>query len=499
MKNKDYIKQILLLLLMLISPTAYCTVEKPEIRQINFEMLIGNWQGVLNVSDKNLRIGFRISKNGENLKATMESPDQRLSNIPVDKVELNGDKVVITVGIFRGSYQGIINGDEITGEWFQGDKSHSMNLQKIKDATKSDSGTKKSENTETKLSLRRPQEPVKPYPYIERNVEFKNESAGITLAGILTLTKSKNPVPAVVLVSGTGPQDRDESVFGHKPFLVLADYLTRRNIAVIRYDDRGFGSSGGDYSKADLDDFASDVLSAVKYLKTLKEIKSEKIGIIGHSEGAFVAAKAASSSEDIAFVVMMAGTGLPGEKVLYRQAEDIARAEGADEKTVADSSAMQKKLFDILKRESVPEGIEREIRFIVENEVAKLKDNDKKAFEAMRPAVEAQIKQILLPSMRQFILEDPKPTLMKIKCPVLAICGERDLQISAKENLPAIEQALKEGGNTNYVVKEMPCLNHLFQVAETGAPSEYVAIEETISPAALKTISDWILSVTKKE
>jgi uncharacterized protein len=497
-----YITVIIMTIPVMAVLPVLCSGQSTQKAKSETNEVIGIWQGTLTAGSSTLKIVFRISKDSQNLlKAAIDSPNQRLSNAPVDKIELKGGKLILNMECFHSVYEGTIEGNRINGEWRQNGKVYPLDMEKVEKAKKAkiSKEPEKAEVKENTPEIRRPQEPAKPYPYIEQNIEFENKSAGIKLAGTLTIPKSKTPVAVVVLVSGTGPQDRDESVFGHKPFLVLADYHIRKGIAVLRADDRGTGGSGGDYSKANLDDFAADVLSAVEYLKTHKEIDPKRIGVIGHSEGGFVAAKAAVLSEDIAFVVMMAGTGLPGEKVLYRQAEEIASAEGADEKAITEACEMQKSLFAVLKRETDDTAIEREIRFLIENEVAKLKDSDKKAFEAMRPAIEAQMKQIMLPSTRQFVMEDPKPVLMKLKCPVLAICGEKDLQISSEENLPAIEQALKDGGNTNYTIKEMPCLNHLFQVAKTGSPSEYATIEETISPAALKTIGDWILDVTKKK
>lgn len=349
----------------------------------------------------------------------------------------------------------------------------------------------------------RPQEPKPPYPYHEQEVVFVNKNDGVRLAGTLTLPSSKGPFPAVLLSTGTGPQDRNENVFGHKPFLVLADHLTRLGIAVLRVDDRGVGKSTGNFAEATSAEFAGDAIAGIEYLKTRKEIAWHRIGLIGHSEGGLIAQLVASQTKDVAFVVMMAGPGLSGEQVVYEQVAQIARVGGVSEELIAQNRAAQKRIFAIIKQEENLAAAEARIR----NEAdifralaarirAEVSERQKKTVDTVGVAIESQTSLYLSPWFRFYLRYDPRAALMKVKCPVLAVNGEKDIQVSAKENLEAIRLALGAGGNNDYTTLVLPKLNHLFQTAPTGAISEYEQLEETISPVALKAISDWIVRHT---
>ncbi|MHC4243931.1 MAG: alpha/beta hydrolase family protein, partial [Planctomycetota bacterium] len=345
-------------------------------------------------------------------------------------------------------------------------------------------------------TLHRPQEPKKPYPYIEEEVTYENEKAGIKLAGTLTLPRSEGPFPAVILITGSGGQDRNETIFGHRPFLVLSDHLTRKGIAVLRVDDRGVGGSTGNLFKSTIEDFAGDVLTGVKYLKSRNEINHNKIGLIGHSEGGDIAPIAAARSSDVAFIILMAGTGVTVEEFMYLQSDLLLKAAGASENVLAMQHTSSKQILDILKQEKDNTVAEKKIRKIMTDFLMKLSKEEKETLGASEATMENQLKTVLSPWFRFFLTYDPKSALMKVKCPVLAINGQLDLQVPPKENLSAIEEALKAGGNTNYTIRELPNHNHLFQRAQTGTISEYAKIEETISPIALKAITQWILKQT---
>ncbi len=381
-------------------------------------------------------------------------------------------------------FEGTVKPDwnEIEGQWKQGGTTLPLILKR----------------TEKVEELKRAQEPKKPYPYLEEEVTYENKKAGIKLAGTLTLPPSAGPHPAVILITGSGPEDRNETVYGHKPFLVLADYLTRRGIAVLRVDDRGVGGSTGVESESTSLDFAGDVLSGAAYLKSRKEIDPKKIGLIGHSEGGIIAPLVASlAPEEIAFIVMMAGTGLTGEEIVQLQGALIAKAEGVSDEEIAKSHKIQETIFSVMKQEKDPDVAAAKIRQLTKDMRDAMTEEEKKQ---LTPEVqEAQIKRLFTPWFRYFLTYDPKPALKKVKCPVLVLNGEKDLQVPPKENLKAIEAALKAGGNTNYTIKELPGLNHLFQTAKTGSPMEYMKIEETISPSALAAMGDWILDQTKKK
>jgi len=438
----------------------------------------GAWQGELQVGMP-LRLIVKIARTPEGvLTGKMDSPDQGAMDIPIDTIIFRDDSLHFEIKKISGSYDGKVNaeGSEITGQWKQMGMSFVLNLRRLEKAPE----------------LRRPQEPEKPYPYEEEEVTYENKKAGVRLAGTLTLPRAKPPFPAAILITGSGPQDRNETVFGHRPFLVLADYLTRRGIATLRVDDRGVGGSTGDPSRATSEDFAEDVLAGIEYLKSRKEIDSRKIGLIGHSEGGLVAPMVAVRSKDVAFIVLMAGTGLTGEEILLMQGALIRKAMGASDEVIERERERQKKIFQILKEEKDTTAAREKLREIIAASMETLFEQEKKSMGDPKVAIEAQVKNLLSPWFRFFLTYDPKPALRKLSCPVLAINGEKDLQVPAKENLAAIEQALKEGGNKDYTIKELPGLNHLFQTAETGSITEYGKIEETISPSALEVIGKWI-------
>jgi len=443
----------------------------------------GIWEGKLQVPGSSLRILFKITMTPEgNLTATMDSPDQGVTGIPVDEIILKDSNLSIEIKAIAGIYEGIISQDysEIEGDWKQAGASFPLLLQKV----------------EKTVEISRPQEPKRPFPYIEEEVKYENREAGIILAGTLTLPAEEGLFPAVLLISGSGPQDRNETVFSHRPFLVLADYLTRQGIAVLRVDDRGVGESKGDFSQATSEDFASDVQAGIEYLKTREEVNSEQIGLIGHSEGGLIAPMVASRSEDIAFIVLMAGPGLPGEKILYLQSELIAKAMGINAEKIARDSRYNKKLYSLVKEEENEEILKEKAFNVLEEYFTELTEEEKSEIGDWDTYVAGQLQGLLSPWFKYFLIYDPRPTLSKVNCPVLSINGEKDLQVPPKENLKAIEEALIAGGNRNFIIKELPGLNHLFQSAATGSPDEYARIEETISPVALELISDWILEQT---
>ncbi|HEY0006295.1 MAG TPA: alpha/beta fold hydrolase, partial [Pyrinomonadaceae bacterium] len=348
--------------------------------------------------------------------------------------------------------------------------------------------------TEKAAVLNRPQEPKRPFPYDEKEVAYENKRDKVKLAGTLTLPRTPGPFPAVLLITGSGPQDRDESLMGHKPFLVLSDYLTRAGVAVLRVDDRGVGGSSRGGPDDTSENYTEDVLAGVEFLKSQKEINPRQIGLVGHSEGGMIAPMAAARSKDIAFIVLMAGPGLPGDKLLMMQSDLLMRAQS--EEAFARYNAWFANILAISKSETDQAAAEKKMRQEVDRRVAEIAETQKQELATFRSMMEAQSKIFLSPWFRYFLNYDPRPTLMQVKIPVLAINGERDLQVPPREDLAAIEEALRAGGNSDFQTVLMPNLNHLFQTSRTGAPAEYGQIEETIAPVALKTIADWILKHT---
>jgi len=471
---------ICLALIIINSAFFIVSAQQQDTSEISIE---GIWEGKLKVPGTELRIVFNISKNSDGaLTATLDSPDQGVTGIPVEEVIFKDNILRLEVKSAGGVFEGKVSEDflVIEGEWKQSGQTLPLTVKRVDKA----------------VEILRPQVPKKPYPYIEEEIVYENKDAGISLAGTLTLPSGDAPFPAALLITGSGPQDRNETIYNHHPFLVLADYLTRQGVAVLRVDDRGVGKSTGDFSQATSEDFASDVLAGIEYLKNRKEINPKQIGLIGHSEGGLIAPMVAVKSPDVAFIILMAGTGLTGEEILYLQGALISRAMGVSEEDIAKNRQFNEKIFSLIKEEKDEKTIEEKLRQMFMDDWAELNEEEKSRIGDPEVFLKAQLQSLLSPWLKFFLTYDPKPTLSKVKCPVLVINGEKDLQVPPKENLSAIEEALKSGGNQDYTIKEIPNLNHLFQTAQTGLPSEYPKIEETISPIALKIITDWILEHT---
>jgi hypothetical protein len=429
----------------------------------------GAWQGKLDAGALKLRIVFKIINTPDGLTAQTESPDQNPVWISASSVTRNGSSLTINMKEFGASFDGKISADlnSIDGKFTQAGNALPLLLKRVKD--------------QAALEPRRPQNPVKPYPYREEEVSYPNKAGGNTLGATLTIPPGKGPFPAVLLIVGSGPHDRDESLMGHKPFLVLADYLTRKGIVVLRADKRGVGQSTGDALTGTTADFATDAEAGVAYLKTRSEVNPRKIGLIGHSEGGIIAPMVAARNRDVAFIVMMAGSGVPGDQILVEQARLIAQASGVSKEKADENAVNEQAVLTLVETEKDAAALDRKLR-------------EKLAADGVPEGrIGASIQFATTPWFRYFISYDPATALRKVACPVLAINGSLDLQVSPAQNLPAIRKALEDGGNKHYEVDELPGLNHLFQTAKSGAPSEYGQIEETISPVALDKMATWIL------
>ena len=342
--------------------------------------------------------------------------------------------------------------------------------------------------------LKRPQHPKPPYPYAVRDVTITHPD-GHTLAGTLTIPNADEygagPFPTAVLITGSGPQDRDESLLGHKPFLVIADYLTRHGIAVLRYDDRGTAQSSGTFSGATSADFATDVVAAMEFLKAQDNVDADHIGLIGHSEGGLIAPIVAGLTDDVAFVVLLAGPGVPGDELLVEQTLRILKARGADEDTSAEASRQMAHLFELARAGKSKQELREVILSVLDMPGA----NGARDEESLNKAADAQVEQLNSPWMRSFLTYDPRPALAAIKCPVLALNGTLDLQVWHEQNLDAIERIMTEAGG-DITAKRYQGLNHLFQPATTGSVSEYAKIETTFDEQVLRDIVQWIQQKT---
>jgi hypothetical protein len=431
----------------------------------------GSWEGAIDTGALRLRIGVTIATQPDGtLSATMDSPDQGAYGLVLNDVSFTDGVVRFALRRANGSFEGRLSatGTEIAGTWTQA-IALPLLLKKVEKLTRPS----------------RPQEPKPPFPYRVEEVAIGNAAGKAVLAGTLTRPEGAGPFPAVVLITGSGPQNRDEELMGHKPFLVLADSLTRQGIAVLRYDDRGIGKSTGDFAAATSEDFASDAWAAWQMLRSRPEIDPKRIGLLGHSEGGLIAPMLAAAHAEIAFIVMLAGPGVTGEQVMLRQAAAIMKAGGASDEAIASNTTLQKQIFAILREEKTTTRIVERLQAI--------------PVPGPKEASAALVKQSSSPWMRFFALYDPAPALAKVRCPVLAIGGELDLQVSVEQNLPVIEAALKQGGNRDVAVVRMPGLNHLLQTAKTGLPAEYAQIDETMAPAALDTVASWVRKKTGLE
>jgi len=428
----------------------------------------GAWMGSLDTGAIKLRVVFHIVNTENGLTATLDSPDQGAKGLPVTSVTRDGAALKMEANQLGGVFEGKIAADQssIEGTWTQRGANLPLVLKPVKD--------------QSEMERKRPQNPAKPYPYREEEVSYDNNVQNVTLAATLTLPQSKGPFPGVLLITGSGPQDRDESLLGHKPFLVLSDYLARKGIAVLRADDRGTGKSTGNFANATTADFATDTEAGVAYLKTRSEIDPHKIGLIGHSEGGIIAPMVAARNPDVAFIVMMAGSGVPGDQILPAQLQAIEESGGKSHDEAAKDAAHEREVLTLIETQKDEAVLEKELKEKISGEVPE-------------PQVGAQIKTLTSPWFRYFLVYDPATALRKVTCRVLAMIGEKDTQVPPEQNLPAIRKALEQAGNKHFEADEIPGLNHLFQTARTGAPAEYAEIEETLSPVALEKMANWIL------
>ncbi|CAN5389687.1 alpha/beta fold hydrolase [soil metagenome] len=440
----------------------------------------GVWHGITKAPDnKEITFVFLFEKNEEGYHTTMAVPTFNVSGIEPTSTSLKDGKLMIDGAELGMKYEGFWNktSNQIEGTYTEGGVQLDLTLKKG--------------NPEI-AKPNRPQEPVKPYPYYEEEVVFNNTEAGISLTGTFTRPTLKGKYPVVILISGSGRHDRDGSMMTHRPFLVLADYLTRKGIAVLRFDDRGFGESTGDFSKATTADFAQDVLSAVRYLKSRKDIDAKHIGLIGHSEGGIIAPLAANQTSAISFIVTLAATGIPGSEVSVFQSKSLRPFPVNDEKAFEENVRTSIKIAtsnkDISqKRKELTAHNNSYLTPILKSLGAT--DKNISAF------IKKETESVLKPWNTYFFNYNPADEFEKLSIPVLSLNGTKDIQVDATINQNAIQNALIKGNNKTYKIVELKNLNHLFQECETGKIEEYKKIEQTMSPIALKEISDWILEI----
>lgn len=453
----------------------------------NAASIEGDWVGELNIWDKQFRILFQFTQSPTGaISGIFRSPDQTPTPMPMTEIRLKGRNLYIQVeGV--GSYRGKLSlkSGRISGDWMGEDGSElKLDLRKQKNA----------------WSYDRPQTPKSPFSYEVKKVVFPNNLASNRLAGILTLPKGRGPFAAAVLVSDFGPQDKDGTIHDHKPLAVIADYLAKKGIASLRYDDRGVGESTGTYGFATTMDLATDAAAAFEFLKKQKRIDSARVGMIGHGEGGLIGPIVATKRDGVAFLVLLAAPGVRGDQMLLLQNDAIGRASGLDEGMLDLLRRLMSSVYQLLTATSPDLARVEKLGAEFEAAIKKLPPGDGVKIVELGALLASQFEQLKTesPWLSWIVTYDPAPVLEQVKCPVLALNGDKDRQVPAEINLSALKRHLISGGNKKVECKKLSGLNHLFQKADTGLPGEYVFIEHTFSTSALKQITDWLIEINRR-
>jgi len=456
--------------------------------------ITGIWKGVLHVQPKEIPIVFHIARDSAGkLIATFDSPSQNAFNLPVSEVITRADSVVFMIAMLNGKYAGILSGDTrtIDGQWFQGNGSLPLTVTKT-----SDSATVKQQ--------RRPQTPKPPFPYQTRDVEYWNADSTIQYGASLTYPNTdpgkpaQKSFPAIIMITGSGQQDRDETLFGHKPFAVIADNLTRHGFLVLRVDDRGIGKTTGNFSQSTSLDFAKDVEAGLDFLEAQPEVNKENIGLLGHSEGGLIAPIVAGKRKEVKFIVLLAGPGIPSVDLMEQQSEAASVSEGLTRAEAKAGSAFARIVMEEVNKgldststfQNIRKRVDGWAKTIDTVTLAKIRRRNTASVDEM---IRQSVNALSSKWFRYFIAFDPQPYLQQLHCKVLALNGSRDVQVVAAYNLPGIRASLQKSRSPQYDVIELTGLNHLFQTCVKCSPSEYGELEETFSPKALETIDSWLL------
>ena len=461
-----------------VEPTVTPVTPVPAENLNSPQSIDGHWEGNVQVLGTELQVAVDIVSNDAGLTATIDIPQQGVNRLALKNVRYNPPEVQFEIdfGQFSAAFEGKVLGETISGEFQQSGVAGRFELERVEVIDES------------------PPTSV-PAQYREEEVTFQN--GDITLAGTLTLPPGHGPHPAVVLITGSGPQDRDEDLYGFKIFGVIADHLTRHGIAVLRYDDRGVGGSTGDVEQATSQDFAGDVVAAVDLLRARHDINGSQIGLLGHSEGGIVAPLAALESDDVSFIILMAGTGVPGHQILQAQLELISPTEGLSEAEIAERRKVQERSFEAARTSEGFAELEADLRQQILKSLKNLSEEERQAITDMDQLVEDRVQLTLralqTPWFKFFLDYDPAATLEQVTVPVLAVFGKLDWQVPADINRPAIRHALEIAGNRDVTAVTLPRANHLFQEAETGSSSEYATLDKEFVPGFLELITGWIL------
>jgi len=430
--------------------------------------ITGSWMGTLSVPDGEFRVVFNLRREHDGtLTGTMDSPDQGATGIRLSEVVRDADTLRIGVRAIAGQFAGVIQDDRqsIDGQWAQGPARLSLTLRR----------------TDAAPAIERPQEPVEPLPYRERTVDFVARD-GTKLAGTITLPEGGGPHPAVLLVAGAGAQDRDASVAGHRPFRVWADALTRVGFAVLRYDERGVGASGGTPTGHTTAELSVDAEAAMDALAGHPGVDASQLALIGHSEGGTIATMVTNRDDRVGALVLLATPALSGDEILSDQLDIRADANGVDERTRAMQRGTQDRIFEAIRSNPDSSQMASELRRIM---------IDTRGIQG-EDLIQQEIQRLTAPWLRSFIRYNPAPALRSVDEPVLAVYGTKDTQLKPAKNREALQEALAASPSPDVTVREMDGLNHLLQPATSGRPGEYGRIKWTVSPNVLSLVTDWL-------
>ena len=487
-KNEVFMKKIISAL-----PVIFITLVSQA------QNIMGNWEGNITLQGNQIPIVFHISKDSSNkLVASFDSPSQHAFNLPCNEVIVKEDSVILMMAVLKGKYEGLLSADkkQISGTWYQGGGSLPLTVNKTSE-------------TATVKELKRPQTPKPPYPYLSEDVEYFNADKTIQYGATITYPKpntdgtaiisyAKPPLyPAVILITGSGQQDRDETILGHKPFAVIADYLTKKGFLVLRIDDRGIGKTTGNFATSTTAGFEKDVEAGLDFLEKQPQVNKQKIGLIGHSEGGMIAPVVASKRSEIKFIVLLAGPGIPIVDLMAEQTEAISKSYGAPPATVKASGDLYRIVAKEINKTADKELVQKNIMIKI-NEWAKTADTSiVRALGFADTAIinkniASQVQALSSPWFKYFLAFNPQVYLQKLNCKVLALNGSKDVQVISKTNLAGIKSSLQKSKSPKFDVIEIPGLNHLFQTCIKCNPAEYGDLEESFSPKALEIIGNWL-------
>jgi uncharacterized protein len=436
---------------------------------------VGQWQGYIDPGRLNLGVIVTF-ENPDDLTGTIDIPTQNLTAAPLELSDVTETTLTFAIPNIPGepTFEGTLTGDSLGGNFTQGNDTLPFNLERVPEG-------------ETPSIAGRPQDPVPPFPYQEEEVTYQN--GDITLAGTFTLPEGEGPFPAVLMLTGSGAQDRNEEILNHRPFLVLADAMTRAGVAVLRVDDRGVGGSSGNLAEAGADDLVADALAGIEFLKGRPEVDSTRIGLFGHSEGGYLAPLIATQNEDVAFAILMAAPSVPGLEVLKLQNELIYENAGAAPELIQEQIAYLEDLGALLEAEDY-EGAKQLAREEIERQLSLVPAEQQPQGAEREAFIEAQASAVATPNFRAFITYDPTEALGQLDIPVLAFYGSLDIQVPATQSEEPMRELLAD--NPDATVVTLEGLNHLMQPATTGGLEEYAQIETTVDPEVLELVTSWL-------